>query len=193
VGGAALPDAITSLLTSARRAKSAVDAKVILVAPLDTDLSTAIAQWQVDPAKVVAVDPMFVGPTGVTLMTNPATTAASVAAAKAVFAAQSVPSFVIADSPGYVAPRVVACLINLACEMAQQGIASPEDIDIAVRLGLGYPTGPFEWGDRLSPRRVLHVMQGLYKTFGDQRYRPAPWLVRRAHLGLSLSAPDRQL
>jgi 3-hydroxybutyryl-CoA dehydrogenase len=75
--------------------------------------------------------------------------------------------------------------------MSQQGIASPADIDIAVKLGLGYPAGPFEWGDRLGAKRVLAVMQGLYATFGDQRYRPSPWLVRRAHLSLPLSAPDR--
>ena len=97
----------------------------------------------------------------------------------------------VADSPGYVAPRVVACIVNLACEMAQQGIATPADLDAAVRLGLGYPTGPFEWGDRLGAARILAVLQGLHDTFGDQRYRPSPWLVRRARLSLPLSAPDR--
>jgi 3-hydroxybutyryl-CoA dehydrogenase len=124
-------------------------------------------------------------------MTCPGSSADTVAAARAVFAAQSVPVFVIADSPGYVAPRVVACIVNLACEMAQQGIASPADIDSAVRLGLGYPAGPFEWGDRLGARNVLEVLQGLQATFGDQRYRPSPWLVRRARLSLPLSTPDR--
>ncbi len=97
----------------------------------------------------------------------------------------------IADSPGFVAPRVVACIVNLACEMAQQSIASPQDIDAAVRTGLGYPVGPFEWGDRLDPKRVLAILEGLYTTFGDQRYRPSPWLARRAKLGLSLSTLDR--
>jgi acetyl-CoA acetyltransferase len=96
---------------------------------------------------------------------------------------------VIADSPGYVAPRVVACIVNLACEMAQQGIASPADLDAAVRLGLGYPAGPFEWGDRMGAKRVLELLQGLHATFGDQRYRPSPWLVRRARLSLPLRRP----
>ncbi|MEB0165357.1 3-hydroxyacyl-CoA dehydrogenase family protein, partial [Glaciimonas sp. CA11.2] len=111
--------------------------------------------------------------------------------ARTIFAAQLIPTFVIADSPGYVAPRVIACIVNLACEMAQQGVASPADIDVAVRLGLGYPAGPFEWGDRLGAKHILEILQGLHATFGDQRYRPSPWLVRRARLSLSLTAPDR--
>jgi 3-hydroxybutyryl-CoA dehydrogenase len=75
--------------------------------------------------------------------------------------------------------------------MAQQGVASREDIDVAVRLGLGYPRGPFEWGDVIGPKRLLEILQGLQATFGDPRYRPSPWLVRRARLSLPLSAPDR--
>jgi 3-hydroxybutyryl-CoA dehydrogenase len=88
---------------------------------------------------------------------------------------------------------VLACIVNLACEMAQQGIASPTDLDMALRLGLGYPAGPFEWGDRIGADRILEILQGLQGTFGDQRYRPSPWLARRARLSLPLSAPDRAL
>lgn len=117
---------------------------------------------------------------------------AALDAARALFAAQSIPTYVVSDSPGYVAPRVVACIVNLACEMAQQGIASPADIDVAVKLALAYPIGPFEWGDRLGAKRVLEILEGLYATFGDPRYRPSPWLARRARLALSLSAPDRR-
>ena len=126
-------------------------------------------------------------------MTTAATEPGLAAALQALVTARGTPAHLVADSPGFVAPRVVACIVNLACEMAQQGIASPVDIDAAVRLGLGYPAGPFEWGDRLGPGRILQVLAGLYATFGDPRYRPAPWLVRRARLGLSLSAPDRRV
>ena len=77
-------------------------------------------------------------------------------------------------------------------DVLQQGIAQPDDIDASVRLGLGYPAGPFEWGDRLGADQVLALLEGLQSTFGDQRYRPSPWLVRRARLGLPLSAPDRR-
>ncbi|GJH27029.1 3-hydroxyacyl-CoA dehydrogenase [Caballeronia novacaledonica] len=190
-GAAAVPDSISALLNDAKRARDISEADVILVAPIGGDVSSVVTDLQLDPGKVVGVDRVFGSAAGMTLMVCPGTAAATVAAARAVFAAQAVPTFVIADSPGFVAPRVVACIVNLACEMAQQGISSPADIDIAVRLGLGYPAGPFEWGDRLGPKLVLAILEGLYATFGDQRYRPSPWLVRRAKLSLPLSAPDR--
>lgn len=190
-GPAALPEAIAALLPAGQRVAQAQQADVILLAPLGADLSTTVVKLQIDASKSVAIDPVFAGSTGVTLMACPETASATIEAARGLFAAQSIPAFVISDSPGYVAPRVVACIVNLACEMAQQGIASPADIDAAVRLGLGYPAGPFEWGDRLGAGRVLEILQGLHATFADPRYRPSPWLVRRARLSLSLSAPDR--
>lgn len=190
-GEETLPDSLVALLKACRRVETPSEADVLLLAPLKRDLSSTVAELQLDAAKAVGIDPVFGGAKGVTLMVTPGTSAASIDAARSIFTAQSIHTFVIADSPGFVAPRVVACIVNLACEMAQQGIASPQDIDAAVRTGLGYPVGPFEWGDRLDPKRVLAILDGLYTTFGDQRYRPSPWLVRRAKLGLSLSTPDR--
>ncbi|XBP72657.1 3-hydroxyacyl-CoA dehydrogenase (plasmid) [Polaromonas hydrogenivorans] len=192
-GPASLPDSIAALLPADKRRSSPAEADVIMVAPIGQDLSSTIVALGLDGAKAIAVDPIFGSAAGVTLMVCPATAAETVEAARRLFTSRSVPTFVISDSPGFVAPRVVACIVNLACEMAQQGISSPDDIDSAVRLALGYPSGPFEWGDRLGARLVLEIMQGLYSTFGDQRYRPAPWLIRRARLGLSLSAADRKV
>ncbi len=190
-GPGALPENVVALIGDVKRETDAARAGVLLLAPIAKDLSSTVADMALDAARAIAVDPIFCGKSGVTLMASPATSAATVGAAQALFGAQGIPAHVIADSPGYVAPRVVACIVNLACEMAQQGVASPADLDAAVRLGLGYPAGPFEWGDRLGARRVLEVLQALQSTFGDQRYRPSPWLVRRARLGLSLAAPDR--
>jgi 3-hydroxybutyryl-CoA dehydrogenase len=190
-GAAALPEPVVRLLSQVVHVTDIGDADVVFVAPIDSDLSSAAANLQLDPRKVVGIDPVFCGLSGVTLMTCPGTAKSTVDRAQAIFAAQSIPAFVISDSPGFVAPRVVACIVNLACEMAQQGIASPEDIDVSVRLGLGYPVGPFEWGDALGATQVLDILRGLYETFGDQRYRPSPWLVRRARLGLPLTSPER--
>jgi len=50
---------------------------------------------------------------------------------------------------------------------------------------------PSQWGDRIGAGRILEILQGLHATFGDQRYRPSPWLVRRARLSLLLATPDR--
>lgn len=191
-GPGALPASLASLLPADARRMDPKEADVLLLAPLGRDLSTTVADLALDPTKAIAIDPLFGGASGVTLMASPATDDATVKRAQGIFARLGIASFVIADSPGYVAPRLIACIVNLACEMAQQGIAAPADIDQAARLGLGYPAGPFEWGDRLGAPRVLEVLNGLYACFGDQRYRPSAWLVRRARLGLPLLTLDRR-
>jgi 3-hydroxybutyryl-CoA dehydrogenase len=81
---------------------------------------------------------------------------------------------------------VVAHIINIACEIAQQRIADPLDIDRAVLLGLGYPHGPLAWGDQLGAATIVELLHNLQQQSGDPRYRASSWLQRRAALGLSL-------
>ena len=100
------------------------------------------------------------------------------------------PVSVIRDSAGFVAQRVVAHIVNIGCDIAQQRIAAPADIDAAVRLGLGYPRGPLELGDALGPSKVLAILRGLQEAYGDPRYRPSPWLMRRAALGVPLTTEE---
>jgi len=121
-----------------------------------------------------------------TLMTTPTTDTAVRNAAHALLARDGVGVTVISDSVGFVAQRTLAAIVNLACDIAQQGIASVDDIDDAVRLGLGYPKGPLTWGDTLGPARLATILSRMLETTGDPRYRPSPWLRRRAALGLSL-------
>jgi 3-hydroxybutyryl-CoA dehydrogenase len=111
-------------------------------------------------------------------------------AAQGLLAADGVPVSVIRDSTGLVAQRVVATIINIACDIAQQRIATPEDVDRAVVLGLGYPHGPLAWGDRLGPVTVLEILEAIHGLSGDPRYRPSPWLRRRALLAKSLLTPE---
>jgi 3-hydroxybutyryl-CoA dehydrogenase len=99
-------------------------------------------------------------------------------------------AIVVNDSPGFVAQRIVAHIINVACQVASRGVASPADIDKGTRLGLGYPMGPLAWGDKLGAKAVLHILERLEDFYRDPRYRPSPWLKRRAMLGLSLLAPN---
>lgn len=86
--------------------------------------------------------------------------------------------------------RILACIVNTACEIAQQRIASPDDIDAAVRLGLGYPLGPLALGDKIGAKRILNVLKGLVDVYGDPRYRPGVWLTRRAELDVPLALLD---
>jgi 3-hydroxybutyryl-CoA dehydrogenase len=123
-------------------------------------------------------------------MPTPATLPAVRQAAHGLFAAGGTPVTPIGDSPGFIAQRVLAMVVNVSCDIAQQRIASPEDIDDAVRLGLGYPAGPLELGDRLGAMTVLRILEGLQRVTGDMRYRPSLWLRRRALLGLSLRVAE---
>ena len=77
-------------------------------------------------------------------------------------------------------------IVNIATVVVEFGIAEPEDIDKAVKLGLGYPYGPLEWGDKMGLKNVCHILENLYTTYKDPRYRPTLYLKRRAQLGASL-------
>jgi 3-hydroxybutyryl-CoA dehydrogenase len=170
-------------------AKPSADA-LIVVTPIGWDLTTACVDLELDPARAVAVDVLFGMKGPRTLMVTPAIDPAMRDAAHSLLAADGQPVIVINDSPGFVAQRVVAMIVNIGCGVAQRAIATPADIDKATKLGLGYPFGPIEWGDRIGPKRVLFILERLQAFYGDPRYRPSPWLKRRAALGLPLSTPE---
>jgi len=87
--------------------------------------------------------------------------------------------------------RVIAMIGNLGCEMAQIGIASPADIDLAMKLGLNYPRGSLEMVEFLGGARRVHEILGRIQAItGDDRYRPSLWLRRRALLDLPVHTPD---
>ncbi|MFQ5971160.1 MAG: 3-hydroxyacyl-CoA dehydrogenase, partial [Alphaproteobacteria bacterium] len=158
-------------------------ASLCVVTPLGADCTTAALAEGLDPARTVAVDMLVEPVEHWTVMGNPATRRDMLDSAHALFARTGVPTSVIGDSPGFVAQRVIAMVVSVACDIAQQRIATPEDIDLAVTLGLGYPHGPLAWGDRLGPRRILAILEAMHAFYADPRYRPSPWLKRRALLG----------
>ncbi len=157
-----------------------------IVTPLGEDATTCCAREELDARRTVAVESLLDLSRRRVVMTTPATSEEYLAMACGLFGATGVPVSVIRDSAGLVTQRVVAHIVNIACEIAQQQIADPQDIDRAVVLGLGYPIGPLAWGDQLGPRTVLAILKNLEQQTGDTRYRPSPWLQRRAMLGLSL-------
>lgn len=157
-----------------------------LLAPYGRDATSACVRFDTDPARTLCIDLLTNLSRHRTLMQNPLTSAAMRDAAHALLAADGVGVTVIGDSVGFVAQRTLAMVVNLACDIAQQRIASVDDIDQAVHLGLGYPHGPLAWGDALGPRRILTILQRMSELTHDPRYRPSPWLRRRAMLGVSL-------
>ena len=61
-------------------------------------------------------------------------------------------------------------IINEAYLTAEEGTATPEDIDTSMRLGTNYPYGPFEWSERIGIRHVYEVLKSVQEATGDERY-----------------------
>ncbi|MFV3415840.1 3-hydroxyacyl-CoA dehydrogenase [Pseudomonas sp. NY15436] len=157
-----------------------------LLAPYGVDATTACQHYGTDPARTLCIDLLLDLQRHRCLMQNPATCSAMRDAAHALLASDGVGVTVINDSVGFVAQRVLALIVNLAGDIVQQRIASVDDLDEGVRRGLGYPQGPLAWGDSVGPARLLRILERMTDLTGDARYRPGPWLRRRAALGLSL-------
>jgi 3-hydroxybutyryl-CoA dehydrogenase len=89
---------------------------------------------------------------------------------------------VIKESPGFITSRINAMIGNEAFHMLQEGVASAQDIDKALKLGLNHPMGPFEMVDLVGLDTRLHILEYLHKTLGE-KFRPAPLLVQYVKAG----------
>jgi len=189
-GHAALVGLLSKL--GARRETTAKPSSrsLILVTPIGEDATTCAVEQGLDPRRTVAVDTLFPMVKRRTIMGTPVTEAAYRDAAHGLLGADGVPVTVCRDSPGFIAQRIVAMIVNIGCSIAQSRTAAPADIDKAVMLGLNYPNGPFKFGDVLGPDRVYKVLSSMCRIYGDPRYRPNIWLTRRAKLGVSLLTPE---
>ena len=161
---------------------------LIVVAPLGLDVSAAAVAEHLDATRTVGIDLLIddCATQRRVLATNPATRADMRSAAHALFARDGKAVSVVRDSGGFVTQRVLATIVNIAADICQQRICTPQDLETAVTLGLGYPQGPLALGECWGTERVLQVLDNLQTVYGDPRYRPSPWLRRRALLGLSL-------
>ena len=85
----------------------------------------------------------------------------------------------VADTPGLVVARTIAMLINEAMDAVQQGVCTIEGADAAMKLGVNYPAGPFEWLERWDASAVMHVLEALDQAYRGERYRISPGLRLR--------------
>ena len=187
-------EALTSLLqklgTRLESGPAPSPGALILVTPVGDDATTCAVEQGLDAKRTVAVDTLFPMVKRRTIMGTPITEDAHRRAAHGLLASDGVPVTVCRDSPGFIAQRIVAMIVNIGCSIAQSRTATPADIDKAVTLGLNYPHGPFKFGDVLGAQRVHKVLTSMYRIYSDPRYRPNIWLSRRARLGVSLLTPE---
>ena len=86
----------------------------------------------------------------------------------------------VPDLPGMITPRTISMIINEAYFAFEEEVSTKEEIDIAMKLGTGYPFGPFEWSQQIGLNKILHLLQTLALT--DPRYQPAPLLISETNL-----------
>lgn len=107
---------------------------------------------------------------------------ATIAAMREVSRRMGKETVLVNESPGFVTSRINVLIGNEAFRMLQEGVASAEDIDTALKLGLNHPMGPFEMADLVGLDVRLSILENLARTLGDA-YRPNNLLVQYVRAG----------
>lgn len=89
----------------------------------------------------------------------------------------------VKDFPGFAANRILMPMINEAITTVHEGVASIEDVDTVMKLGMNHPMGPLTLADFIGLDTCLYIMEVLYEGFGDSKYRPSPLLKQYVQAG----------
>lgn len=162
----------------------------MIAAPIGEDATSIAINTDTDHKRLVCVDLSCDTSKRVTIMTAPAAGTKAKDAVAAAIIASGRKVTAINDSPGFIAQRMCAMIANLGCYMAEVSLATPEDIDLALKLGLNYPHGPLELVEDLGRENCLEILDCLFDITGEDRYRPTMWLKRRALLDLDIHTPN---
>lgn len=111
------------------------------------------------------------------------TSDATVAAARAFAERVGKSPITVADSPGFVANRILFPMINEAIFALQEGVAGPQEIDQGMKLGANHPMGPLALADLVGLDTTLAIIETLHRDLGDPKYRPCPLLRRYVAAG----------
>jgi len=160
----------------------------ILIEPFGEDVATVCSREGMDARRVVGIDATGLSRNVLTIMA-PIGADETLELTRSWLAAVGYTVYVIADTPGFVAQRILAMIANLGCEIAQMRLGTPADIDRAMELGLNYPAGPLAIADLMGLPTVHRTLANLQTVTGSDRYRPSLWLRQRSMLGLSAKTP----
>lgn len=91
------------------------------------------------------------------------------------------------DHPGLFILRTISMLVNEACEAVLHNIATEQDIDAAMKYGVNYPQGPFQWAQQIGYSHILTSLENLYRLYSEERYRPSLYLRKKAALAAQMT------
>ena len=132
--------------------------------------SAAIESAKLGGIPVVLLD-RWISPAGPSALAVSASDRSALGPVAALLSKAGIAAVEVADSPGMVLARTLAVIANEAWETTLHGVATPPDIDKAMELGTNYPSGPFSWTEQWGPGVVEELLDGLWGTYHDTRYR----------------------
>ena len=158
---------------------SASDDNILQIDDIDVRLSQGeSANIHYLSRKVVLMDwhHDFEQAQAVVLSHNELCEASDLVKVEAYFAQFGISVMWIKDHPALLTLRTIALLINEACEASLHGVASVEDIDNAMKYGVNYPKGPYQWLTQMGGAYVLQTLNNLYALYGEEKYRASIYL-----------------
>jgi 3-hydroxybutyryl-CoA dehydrogenase len=150
-----------------------------------TTTTTRQSGWVTHPERVVGIGafPSLLRGALIELAPSPVTDRRTLDSAGGLVKLLGKESARVGDAVGLVMPRILCTLANEAFFALSDQLASPTDIDTAMKLGTNYPLGPIEWAGNIGYRFIVAVLSALHEELGDERYRISPLLRRAAELG----------